>query len=166
MANQSSKGVNLLEDPIRKHAAPTDAEHQRRARDMGRRRREKDDLATALAGTQADAEQDRRAVCLQRWPGILGAMKGLLAAYNDGAGGELLTASEQPNGDDPAVTIASSDSARGTITIAVDGDAFLVRTKLESGAAAALHRIARHIDCSRSDTGTTAYLLQDWMDRL
>jgi hypothetical protein len=133
---------------------------------MGRRRRENDDRAGALAEAHASAEQDRRAVCLQRWPGILGAIKGLLAAYNDGAGGELLTASEQSDGDDPAVTVASRDSTRGTITIAVDGDAFLVHAKVESGAAAAPHGIARRIDCSRSDIGTATYLLQDWMDQL
>jgi hypothetical protein len=133
---------------------------------VGRRRRQNDDRAGALAGAQADAEQDRRAVCLQRWPGILGAMRGLLAAYNDGAGAELLTASEQSDSDDPAVTIASRGSANGTITIAVDGDALLVRTNLGPHAPAALHGIARRIDCSRSDHGTAAYLLQDWMDQV
>jgi hypothetical protein len=133
---------------------------------MGRRRRENDDRARALAETGAQAEQDRRAVCLQRWPGILAALTDLLAAYNDGAGAELLTASEPSEGDDPAVTIASRGSACGTITIAVDGDALLVRTNLGSPSAASPHAIARRIDCSRSDTGTAAYLLQDWMDQL
>ena len=143
-----------------------DRYHEDRARHMGRRRRENDDRAGALADTQAQAEQDRTAVCLQRWPGILAAISGLLAAYNDGAGAELLTASEQSDGDGPAVTIASRGSARATITIAVDGDALLVHTNLGSHAPAALHAIARRIDCSRSDTGTAAYLLQDWMDQL
>jgi len=140
--------------------------HEDRARNMGRRRRENDDRAGALADTQAQAEQDRTAVCLQRWPGILAAIRGLLAAYNDGAGAELLTASEQSDGGAPAVTIASRGSARATITIAVDGDAFLVHTNPGSHAAAALHAIARRIDCSRSDAGTAAYLLQDWIDQL
>ena len=48
----------------------------------------------------------------------------------------------------------------------VDGDALLVHTNLGSHAAAALHGIARRVDCSRSDASTAAYLLQDWMDRL
>jgi hypothetical protein len=148
------------------HTAVPDRHYEDRAREMGRRRRENDDRAGALADTRAQAEQNRRAVCLQRWPGILAAIKGLLAAYNDGAGAELLTASEQSNGDDPAVTITSHGSVRGTITIAVDGDALLVRTNLGSHSAPSLHAIARRIDCSRSDTGTAAYLLQDWMDQL
>ena len=105
-------------------------------------------------------------MCLRRWPGILAAIKGLLAAYNDGAGAELLTASELFDGEDPVVTIASHGGMRGTITIAVDGDALLVRTNMESHAAASRHAIARRIDCSRSDTGTAAYLLQGWMDQL
>ena len=105
-------------------------------------------------------------MCLQRWPGILAAITDLLAAYNDGAGAELLTVSEQSEGDDPAVTVTSRGSARGTITIAVDGDALLVRTNPASHSEASLHAVARRIDCSRSDTGTAAYLLQDWMDQL
>jgi hypothetical protein len=155
MANQSSKG----------RAVP-DRQHEDRVRDMGRRRRDNDDRAGALADTRAQAEQDRRAVCLQRWPGILVAIRGLLAAYNDGAGAELLTANEQSDDDDPAVTIVSQGSAHGTITIAIDGDALLVRTNLGPHTAAAVHGIARRIDCSRSDTGTAAYLLQGWMDNL
>jgi hypothetical protein len=155
-----------LEDPIRNHTTLPDGHHEGHARDMGRRRRENDDRAGALAEAQRNAEKDGTALCLQRWPGILAAVRGLLAAYNDGAGGELLTASEQPDGDGPAVTIASRGSAHGTITIAVDGDALLVRTNLASHSGAALHGIARRIDCSRSDTGTAAYLLQDWMDQL
>lgn len=154
------------EDPIRKHSTRSNARHEDRARDIGRRRREEDERAGAVAAARGDAEHDRRAVCLQRWPGILAAINGLLAAYNDGAGADVLTASAQPGGDDHAVTIASRGSARGTITIAVDGDAFLVRTNLGSGAAAALHRIERRIDCSRSDSDTAAYLLHNWMDQL
>ena len=155
MANRSSKG-----------RAMPDRQHEDRVREMGRRRREDDDRARALADTRAQAEQDRRAECLQRWPGIVAAIGGLLAAYNDGAGAELLTASERSDGDDPSVTIASQGSAHGTITIAIDGDALLVRTNLGPHTAAALQGIARRIDCSRSDAGTAAYLLQGWMDNL
>jgi hypothetical protein len=132
---------------------------------MGRRRRENDDRAHVLLEAQDNARQDRRAACLQRWPGILAAIRVLLAAYNDGAGEELLTATEQ-SGDDPTVTITSRGSANGGITVSIDGDALLVRSNPASDAAAALHRIARRIDCSRSDPGTAAYLLQDWMDQL
>ena len=80
---------------------------------MGRRRRENDDRAGALAEAHASAEKDRRAICLQRWPGILAATRALLTAYNDGAGEELLTATEQNGADDPCVTIASRGSAQG-----------------------------------------------------
>jgi hypothetical protein len=143
--------------------AALDRQHEDRVRGLGRRRRENDDRAGALAEARAEAEQDRRAVCQQRWPGILAAIRGLLAVYNDAAGAELLTASEQSDGEDPAVTISSQGSA---ITIAVDGDALLVHTHSGSRTAATLHGIARRIDCSRSDTGTAAYLLQGWMDQL
>ena len=120
----------------------------------------------AFAEAQATAEKDRRDVCLQRWPGILAAIRTLLAAYNDGAGEKLLTAAEQADGGDPAVTIASRRSVHHTITIAVDGDALLVRADPASASAAVVHRIARRIDCSRSDPDTAAYLLQNWMDQL
>jgi hypothetical protein len=166
MANRSSNNRIFLDDPIRSPSAPPATDYQVHARDMGRRRRERDDRAGVFAEAQATAERDRRGVCLQRWPGILAAIRTLLAAYNDGAGEELLTAAEQSDGDDPAVTIASRRSARGTITIAVDGDALLVRTNPASSPEAAAHRIARRIDCSRSDLDTAAYILQNWMDQL
>ena len=136
-----------------------------RARAMGRRRGEHDARARTVADTCARAEHARRAVCLQRWPGILAVIRSLIAAYNEGAGAELLTTSEKADGGDPAVTITSRGSAR-TITIGVDEDALLVHTKLEPHAAASLHAIARRIDCSRSDTGSAAYALQNWMDQL
>ena len=145
--------------------AVLDRHHEDRVREMGRRRREQDARVSALEDARAQAEQDRRAVCLERWPGVLAAIRGLLAAYNDAAGAELLTAREQSHGEDPAVTIASRGAAHGAITIAVDGDALLVRTNQEANAAAALG-IARRVDGSRSDTGTAAYLLQGWMDHL
>jgi len=165
--SMSAGYARVVVHPIAKHhRTGSGAHHEDRARDVGRRRREKDARQAALADASAEAEHDRRTLCLQRWPGILAAIKGLLAAYNDGAGAELLTGTEQPTGDDPALTITSSGTTCRTITIAVDEDAFLVRTNLEPHAAASLHTIARRVDCSRSDTGTAAYLLQDWMDQL
>lgn len=155
-----------MEDPIQNHIPEPDRQHEARVRDMGRRRRENDDRAAALTEALAVAERDRRAVCQQRWPGILAAITHLLAVYNDTAGAELLTASEHSDGENPAVTIASHGSAHGTLTIAVDGDALLVHTHSGSRTAAALHGIARRIDCSRSDASTAAYLLQGWMDQL
>ena len=165
MGNRSSKSRLFVEDPLRHHTAAVDQQHEDRVREMGRRRRENDDRVRALEEARVLAERDRRAVCQQRWPGILAAIRHLLAVYNDAAGAELLTASEQSDREDPAVTIASHGSAHGTLTIAVDGDALLVHTHSGSRTAAA-HGIARRIDCSRSDAGTAAYLLQDWMDQL
>lgn len=166
MGNRSSKGRILLEDPIRHHTVVSDRQHEDHVREMGRRRRENDDRAGALADTRARAEHDRTALCQQRWPGIVEAIRRLLAVYNGAAGAELLTASES-DGEDRGVTIASQGSAHGTLTIAVDGDALLVRTNPGPHSAAALHGIARRrVDCSRSDTGTAAYLLQGWIDNL
>ena len=142
-----------------------DRHHEDRARAMGRRRGKNDAGARSVADACDEAEQARRAVCLQRWPGIVTAIRSLVAAYNDGAGAELLTANEQSGNDAPAVTITSRGSAR-TLTIGVDEDALLVHTNLEPHAAASLHAIPRRIDCSRNDTGTAAYALQDWMVQL
>jgi hypothetical protein len=166
MGNRSTKTRVFAGDPLRLHTAALDRLHEGRVREMGRRRRENDERAAAFAAARVRTEQDRRAVCLQRWPGILAAISRLLAVYNDAAGAELLTARAQSDGDDPAVTIASRGSAGGTITIAIDGDALLVHTLPGSRTAATLHGIARRIDCSRSDAGTAAYLLQEWMDQL
>ena len=166
MANRSSKGRLLVHGSDLEHnRGVVNRRHDDRAREMGRRRGANDARARSVADTCALAEHARRAACLQRWPAILAAIRTLIAAYNDGAGAELLTASEQPDSDAPAVTITSRGSGR-PITITVDEDALLVHTNLEPHAAASLHAIARRIDCSRSDTGTAAYALQHWMDQL
>ena len=166
MGNWSSKGQRFVQNPIReRNLAVADRHHEDRARAMGRRRGEHDARVHSGAVTCAQAEHARRAMCLQRWPGILAAIRSLIAAYNDGAGAELLIASEHSDNDARAVTITSRGSTR-TITIGVDEDALLVHTNLEPHAAASLHAIARRIDCSRSDTGSAAYALQNWMDQL
>lgn len=148
------------------HVAPADQEHARQAWKMGRRRRQQDDHADALAVGLATAEQDRRTRCLQRWAGIVAAIRTLIAAYNDGSGSELLTVSEHSSDDDPAVTIASQGHGGRSVTVAVDGDALLVRTNQVRASAVGLLGTTRRIDCSRSDMGTAAYLLQPWMDQL
>jgi len=133
---------------------------------MGRRRKQVSDRADALAAAQATSERDRRALCLKRWPGILAAITTLVAAYNDGAGLQLLTIGELHEGDDPGVTIAAGGSAGGAITIAVEADALLVHTSgVPTGG---LHGSIRTcvVDGSRSDLAVAAYLLQDWMDHL
>jgi hypothetical protein len=86
-------------------------------------------------------------------------MNTLVAAYNEGADEPLLIASEHSEGNDPAMTHGCT---RDAITVAVDGDALLVQAQPATG----LHGRERRIDCSRSDLGTAAYLLQDWMDQL
>ena len=160
-----ARGVLSEDSSLERRTAAADRRQLDRARDMGRRRGENDARARSVADTWAYAEHARRAVCLERWPGILAAISSLLAAYNDGAGAELLTASEHTDGDARAVTITSGGSGQ-TITIAVDEDALLVHTNNQLHAAASLQAIARRIDCSRSDTGTAAYVLQHWMDQL
>lgn len=144
--------------------ALVDEPYERQARETGRRRRQQDDRAATLAEGLASAERDRRTCCLQRWAGIVTAIRTLIAAYNDGSGGERLTVSEHHDGDDPAVTIASQGCARA-MTVSVDGDALLAHTNQASTPATAPPG-ARRIDCSRSDIGTAAYLLQPWMDQL
>jgi len=134
---------------------------------MGRRRKQVSDRADALAAAQATSERDRRALCMQRWPGILAAITTLVAAYNDGAGLQLLTIGELHEGDDPGVTItAAGGSAGSAITVAVEADTLLVHTsRVPTGG---LHGSIRTcvIDGSRSDLAVAAYLLQNWMDHL
>ena len=136
------------------------------ARQSGQRRRRRDDDSAAHAQAHTVDETDRRALCLQRWPGILASMRSLVVAYNDGAGQQLLTVAEHSDADDPAITIASLGSACGPVTVAVDGSDLCVRMDGTSPSTAGPHGGVRRIDCSRSDPATAAYLLQDWMDRL
>jgi hypothetical protein len=103
---------------------------------------------------------------VQRWPGIVAAIRTLVAAYNEGAGVQLLTATESSQGEPPTVTIVSAASTSGAISVSLDGDAFLVQPHQPSSRAVGLHETARRIDGSRTDMGTAAYLVQAWMDRL
>ena len=152
---------------VRFETAPTStASPESLARQSGQRRRQHDDESAARAQARTVDETDRRALCLQRWPGILASIRSLVVAYNDGAGRQLLTAADSSDGDDPAVTIASPGSECGSVTVAVDGSDLCVRTNGTSRSTAGPHGGVRRIDCSRSDVATAAYLLQDWMDRL
>ena len=146
--------------------AAASASRESWARQMGQRRRQRDDDSAARAQLRVADESDRRAECLQRWPGILASMRALVAAYNDGAGVGVLTVAERSDGDEPAVTIASPGSARGSVIIAVDGGDLCVRISGHLNGTAGLHGSVRRIDCSRSDMATAAYLLQDWMDQI
>ena len=145
---------------------PCTASAESLARQSGQRRRQRDDDSAAQTQAHTADETDRRALCLQRWPGILASIRSLVVAYNDGAGRQLLTAANRSDGDDPAVTVASLGSTCGSVTVAVDGSDLCVRIDGTSRSTAGLHGGVRRIDCSRSDPATAAYLLQDWMDRL
>ena len=133
---------------------------------MGQLRRQRDDVSAIETRSHAADEHDRQALCLQRWPGILGSIRTLVTAYNDGAGVPLLTVAEHSHADHPGVTIESPGSAPGSITIAVDGTDLCVRTNGGLPHAAGRHGAERRLDCSRSDMETASYLLQDWMERL
>lgn len=132
---------------------------------MGQRRRHRDDEWAARAQLRAADEGDRRTECLQRWPGIVGAIRRLIAAYNDGAGVEVLTIAQRSD-DDPSLIVTSQQAQGAFVTIAVDDGDLSVRLNGTPRGAAGPHGGERRIDCSRSDLGTAAYLLQEWMDQI
>ena len=132
---------------------------------MGQRRRQRDDESAARAQLRTAGEGDRQKECLQRWPGIVGAIRRVIAAYNDGAGAEVLTIAERSD-DDPTLTVTSQQTPGASVTITVDDGELSVRLNGTPLGTAGPHGGERRIDCSRSDMGTAAYLLQEWMDQV
>lgn len=134
-------------------------------RQMGQRRRKRDEEAAREERVRASDEREGHALCLQRWPGVVAALRTLIASYNEGAATELLIVTERWDGENPAVVVESTGRSCSSLAVAVDGANLCVRIGSAECAADA-PVTERRIDCSRSDIGTAAYVLQDWMDRL
>jgi hypothetical protein len=131
------------------------------SRQLGEKRGSLDRAASLEMQTLLDQDNERHAACLQRWPTIVGAMRTLIATYNEGAGLAVLTLVE--DAEKPGVTLESARSGRGSLVMTLEGADVCVRTR-HSGTDAS--NGVRWVSLNRTDENAAEYLLRNWMEQL
>ena len=159
-------------------SAQTSADARRGDTSRGARVKSADDWALKLGqehGAQERAaartsEAARRAAmdaadaAFTRWPRVVDAMTRLVAAYNRGAGREVIDISS--GGIDsgrPTVILRRGRDDAPRLTVILEESAIYAR---HSGPGSASGEIEYHLDNGRSDDATAAYVLQRWMAQL
>jgi hypothetical protein len=132
-------------------------------RSLGSAHRRRDEAVASIARGQGERDTARSTGSLARWPGIVSAIRSMVAAYNDGAGHEVLVVTETSDGQHPTATIASTASTIPSLRVALDEAEIRVDTQSVTSDSGG---IKRWVDLTRSDEDTAAYVLQEWMERL
>jgi hypothetical protein len=131
---------------------------------LGKRRRARDAAAAQVARSEHEDTAHTAAMALERWPGIVNAIRHVVAAYNAGANDEVLTvAEERAVPGRPAVRIASRGVEGPFLTAGLEGTFITVSTRDGDGVS---HQTERRLRPDRDDDRTAAYLLQNWMEHL
>ena len=115
-----------------------------------------------MAREQFARDTSLRTASLARWPGIVAALQTLAAAYNAGVGRALVVVAETDDRRQRALTIEAQGQTKVRLMVTLDDGELRVES-VETGAAG---RAPRWVDLGRSDNGTAAYVLQEWMERL
>ena len=130
------------------------------SRRLGEKQGSLDRAASLKTQTLVAQENERHDECLHRWPAIVGAMRTLVANYNEGAGLAVLTLVEDAEA--PSVTVESARSGRGALVMALDGADVCVRTRHNAGDAT---NGVRWVSLNRTDEEAAEYLLKNWMEQ-
>ena len=126
--------------------------------DHGRRHR----AASLQAQMLVDLQHERHMACLQRWPAIVAAITALVASYNEGAGLDALTLTEDPA--THGVTLESTNSGRRrTLVMTLDGADVSVRTC--NGHSDQVNS-TYWVSLNRTNEDAAAYLVRNWMEQL
>ena len=120
------------------------------------------DRADALKTQRLVAhENERHDACLHRWPTIVGAMRTLVANYNEGARLTVLTLAEDSQAS--SVTVESTRRGRGALVMALDGADVCVRTRHSEPNET---NSVRWVSLDQTDEEAAEYLLRNWMEQL
>jgi hypothetical protein len=133
------------------------------SRSLGATHRRRDEAAASIAREQDERDSASRLTSLARWPAIVAAIKAMVAAYNEGAGRELLVVAETPDQQQPSVTIESTRQTSTALVATLDAGEIRVDRRSTSPDAGG---IRRWVDLTRSDDDTARYVLQEWMEQL
>jgi hypothetical protein len=131
-------------------------------RSLGALHRRRDEAAGSIAQAQGAVDDARTTTSLARWPGIVQAIRRVVAAYNEGAGRDVLVVTEAIDGQPPAVTIEASAGTPPALVLTLDG----AEVNVGSGLADSSTGAKRWVDLTRTDDETAAYVLEEWLERL
>ena len=131
---------------------------------LGASHRRRNELASHGQDAYQNRVRDQHKALRQHWPSIVSAMRTLIRCYNDGAGLEVLTMTDDGNLD--SGTLALEIVARGgqTLTITLVDAELCVRQN--PGHVGSLDGGQRWIVLGASDEATAAYALQHWLTQL
>jgi hypothetical protein len=134
------------------------------AAQLGKKRRLRDDAAAQLANTAQEHAAGIAAVARERWCGIADAIRQLVAAYNAGAGHDVLhVVDDREVADRPAIRIASSAADGPFLSARLDGTLICLCARTGDGLSS---EVEHRLRADRDDERTAAYVVQNWLERL
>jgi hypothetical protein len=149
-----------VETAVRPRVGP--AEHDWAVK-LGERHGAQERVARQTAQAAHDQQMSEANAAQTRWPRIVEAITRLVAAYNEGAGREVITVS-----DDRAAAGGGSMVLRGgndaaTLSVTLEASALYAR---RPGSSTPSSEIQYRLSADRGDEATAAYVLQHWMAQL
>jgi|ERR1041384_34040 hypothetical protein len=130
------------------------------AQELGEERHARDERTAKTAKSAQEDAARTSAVSVERWPGVVAAIRRLVDAYNAGAGRALLNV--EGESDNLTVTIAAGREGP-SLTAALENALISVRA---SGTAGISYPSEVRLRPDRDDDATAAYVLQNWMQHL
>ena len=134
-------------------------------RQLGASHRQRDESAAHAARALQDRDREQQRALRRRWPGIVEAMRHVIRCYNEGAGHEALSVSEEANDEERDLVVQVVARGRQTLTMALVGGDLCVSTTPAAAGAADDGRRWITLD-ERSDETVAVHVLRHWLLRL
>jgi len=131
---------------------------------LGASHRRRNELASYDQHAYQNRVRDQHMALRRHWPSIVSAMRTLIHCYNDGAGLEALTITDDGNVDGSPLPLEIVARGGQTLTITLVDAELCVRQN--PGPAGSLDGGLRWIALGASDEATAAYALQHWLTQL
>lgn len=151
--------------PVVANIPAAELDHLDWYRQLGASHRQRDESAAHAARTLQDREREQQRALRRRWPGIVEAMRHVIGCYNEGAGHEALSVSEEANDEGRDLVVQVVARGRQTLTMALVGGDLCVSTTPAAAGAADDGRRWITLD-ERSDETVAVHVLRHWLLRL
>ncbi len=131
---------------------------------LGQRQRAREEAAARVALMEQETTDRVFAETRAAWRPLVEAVSGVIAAYNSGAGHQVLTVAEDPGpSDQMVITVACCKEGHPSLSARLDGAFICVSARDARGAS---HNSEHRMVSGKSADGTAAYLLQNWLEQL
>jgi hypothetical protein len=131
---------------------------------LGEQRGAQERAATAIAQATRQSAVDSASTALLRWPRIVDAMTRIVAAYNEGAGREVINITEDRSATSgPTVILRAGGDDAPMLSVTLEEPAIYAR---RPGSSSPSSETEYRLGGDRSDDATAAYVLQHWMAQL